>query len=129
MDAITELSTGIAVYLAAIAAAIVLIFALGELRSDWKAQRAQFASAFCVVLIGITYRQGVAYYFWKIYPSMRLASLDDIQLQIVIGNVLIIIGMAWVIRSVTLNRAGEWAWLVSITAALALVAMPWPGLI
>jgi len=129
MDAISEYLTGVVTLLAIFAAAIVTPYAVKELRLDWRQIRAQFAGAFGLTLVGIAYRMGVAYYFWSLSPAERLAALDLIQWHVLVGNILLIVGMALVIRSVTLRRMGELGWVMSVTAAIIIVAMPWRALI
>lgn len=124
MDSLSEIFTGIVVLLAAIAGLIIVPYAARELRTNIAAMRAQFAGALTFTLIGLCYRLGVAYYFWLLSPAARSRELDDIQGHILLANLVLIVGIVWVIRALTAPKLGEWGWMLSIAVATAIVALP-----
>lgn len=125
MDRVTEFMTGVVVLLALIAAGIVLPFAWRELRRDWYAVRAQFAGAITLLFAGLAYRLGIAYYFWALSPVDRIANIEAIRPHVLVGNAILIAGILWIIRTVTVKGSGELGWIVSALAAIVSVAVPW----
>lgn len=122
-NALQVWSSAAVIALCAVAAFIVMPYAVRELYVDRLRLRGQFALGLAVLFVGVSGRLSAALLFYFRSGADRIDVLATLHPWILLTNGLIALGALQCIRLVTFRKSGEGIWIAALagSAVLALI--------